>query len=259
MPSTNPVHQQIHTDGYAIITLDRPERRNALNLEIKQLLAEAVEALAGDPRVHALVITGAGGYFVAGTDIAEMRDMTPTEHTALQTGRLFEVVDRCEKPVIAAIEGYALGGGCELALACDIIIASRTARLGQPEINVGIMPGAGGTQRLLRTIGKYRTALLTLTGEPLSAEQAFNAGMLSEVCDEGAALQRACAIAARIAAQPPLAVRAIKALLATGEDAPLHSMLKLERSAFVQLFDSEDQKEGMTAFLEKRKPTYRGH
>lgn len=122
--------------------------------------------------------------------------------------------------MIAAIEGYALGGGCELALACDIIIASRTARLGQPEINVGIMPGAGGTQRLLRTIGKYRTALLTLTGEPLSAEQAFNAGMLSEVCDEGAALQRACAIAARIAAQPPLAVRAIKALLATGEDAP---------------------------------------
>lgn len=258
MTSSNPVRQQIHEDGYAIITLDRPVRRNALNLEIKQLLAQAVETLAADSRVHALVITGAGGYFVAGTDIAEMRDMTPTQHIELKTGRLFEVVDYCKKPVIAAIEGYALGGGCELALACDIIIASRTARLGQPEINVGIMPGAGGTQRLLRTIGKYRTALLTLTGDPLTAEQAFSAGMISELCEEGAALERACSIAARIALQPPLAVLAIKELLATGEDAPLHSMLKLERSAFVQLFDSNDQKEGMAAFMEKRKPVYQG-
>lgn len=259
MTSSSPVRQQIHEDGYAIITLDRPERRNALNLEIKKLLAQAVETLASDPRVHALVITGAGGYFVAGTDIAEMRDMTPTQHNSLQTGRLFEVVDGCKKPVIAAIEGYALGGGCELALACDIIIASRAARLGQPEINVGIIPGAGGTQRLLRTIGKYRAALLTLTGEPLTAEEAFNAGMISQLCEQGEALQRACTVARRIAQQPPLAVMAIKELLATGEDAPLHSMLKRERSHFVQLFDTQDQKEGMTAFLEKRKPVYRGH
>lgn len=258
MTDANVVRQQVLDEGYAILTLDRPERRNALNLDIKNRLADAVEALAALPSVRAIVLTGAGGYFVAGTDIAEMLDMTPAQHGTLRTGRLFEVVDRCPKPMIAAIEGYALGGGCELALACDIIVAARGARLGQPEINVGIMPGAGGTQRLLRTLGKYRTALLTLTGEAISAEQAYSAGMVSEVCEDGTALQRACELAGKIARQPPLAVAAIKELLATGEDAPLHSMLKLERSAFVQLFDSQDQKEGMRAFLEKRRPVYRG-
>lgn len=258
MSTSDIVRQQIFDDGYAVITLDRPERRNALNLDIKNRLADAVNALQANSSVRAIVLTGAGGYFVAGTDIAEMLDMTPAQHRALQTGRLFEVVDQCPKPLIAAIEGYALGGGCELALACDIIVCSRSARLGQPEINVGIMPGAGGTQRLLRTIGKYRTALLTLTGEAISAEQAYAAGMISELCDEGSALQRACELAGKIARQPPLAVAAIKELLASGEDAPLHSMLKLERSTFIELFDSHDQKEGMSAFLEKRKPAYRG-
>jgi len=257
MPS-HVVTTQIHADGYAVVTLDRPERRNALNLEIKNLIADAIETLERDASVRAIVLTGAGGYFVAGTDIAEMLDMTPAQHGALRTGRVFEVVDRCRKPLIAAIEGYALGGGCELALACDIIVAARTAKVGQPEINVGIMPGAGGTQRLLRTIGKYRTALLTLTGEAIGAEEAFLAGLVSQLCDDGAALETACALARKIARQPPLAVAAIKELLATGEDAPLHSMLKLERSTFVQLFDSHDQKEGMRAFLEKRKPSYQG-
>jgi len=258
MATADPVRYEIHLDGYAIITLDRPERRNALNLDIKNRLADAVAILDADPAVRAIVLTGAGGYFVAGTDINEMLDMSPSQHHALRTGRLFEAVDRCRKPMLAAIEGYALGGGCELALACDIIVAARTARFGQPEINVGIMPGAGGTQRLLRTLGKYRTALLTLTGEPIGAEEAFIAGLVSTLCDEGEALERACALARRIARQPPLAVQAIKELLATGEDAPLHSMLKLERSTFIQLFDTQDQKEGMRAFLEKRRPRYEG-
>lgn len=257
MTATNIVRQQ-RFDGYAVITLDRPERRNALNLEIKNRLADAVEALEADADVRVIILTGAGGYFVAGTDIAEMRDMTPSQHGVLDTGRLFEVVDRCRKPLIAAVEGYALGGGCELALACDIIVASRTARLGQPEINLGIIPGAGGTQRLLRTIGKYRTALLTLTGEAIDAQQAYMAGMVSQLCDEGHALEHAHKLAAKIASQPPLAVAAIKDLLHKGEDAPLHSMLKLERATFIGLFDSADQKEGMTAFLEKRPPRYRG-
>lgn len=258
MTTTEPVRHDLHPDGYAVVTLDRPERRNALNLDIKNRLADTLARLDADPAVHAIVLTGAGGYFVAGTDIAEMLDLTPSQHHALRTGRLFEVVDGCRKPVLAAIEGYALGGGCELALACDIIVAARTARFGQPEINVGIMPGAGGTQRLLRTLGKYRTALLTLTGEPIGAEEAFVAGLVSTLCEEGQALERACTLARRIAQQPPLAVAAIKELLATGEDAPLHSMLKLERSTFIQLFDSQDQKEGMRAFLEKRPPRYQG-
>lgn len=256
-PPTSLVHLSLH-DGCAVITLDRAERRNALNLEIKHLIADAVIACENNPDVHVVIITGAGGYFVAGTDIAEMADMTPLQHSLQATGRVFEVLRQCSKPLIAAVEGYALGGGCELALSCDIIIAARGARFGQPEINVGIMPGAGGTQRLLRTIGKYQTALLTMTGEAINAEQAFANGMVSQLCDDGQALETALQTGHKIAVKPPLAIKAIKEMLTIGQDAPLQTMLSLERKTFTLLFGSHDQQEGMAAFLQKRAPVYRG-
>lgn len=245
-------------DGIAVVTIDRPDRRNALNLEVKARLADEVAGLIADDTVQVIVLTGSGGYFVAGTDIAEMATMTPTQHVALATDRVFNVLRRCPKPLIAAIEGYALGGGCELALSCDMIIAGRSVKLGQPEIRVGIMPGAGGTQRLVRVMGKYRAMKLMLTGEPVSAPDALAVGMLSEMVDDGQALPRALELARTIVGMPPLAVRAIKEAVQLGQDAPLETALALERKAFLMLFDSADQKEGMGAFLEKRKPRFSG-
>jgi len=253
-----PVSVSIAAPGVAVITIDRPARRNALNLEVKRLLTDFVLQLGADDGVKVIVLTGAGSYFVAGTDIDEMLDMTPTSHTLNATDQVFTTLRHSTKPLIAAVEGYALGGGCELALACDLIVAAEGARFGQPEIRVGIMPGAGGTQRLLRTIGKYQALRMMLTGEAVTATQAFACGMVSELCPDGEALNRALALAATIAAMPPLAVRAIREVVQQGQDAPLESALLLERKAFQLLFDTQDQQEGMRAFLEKRAPQFQG-
>lgn len=261
MPEIGPKHQPVlcrrDADGVAVVTIDRPERRNALNLEVKSRIAEVVSELVADDTVRVIVLTGSGDYFVAGTDIAEMATMTPAQHVTLGTDHVFNVMRRCPKPLIAALEGYALGGGCELALTCDMIIAGRSTKLGQPEIRVGIMPGAGGTQHLLRTIGKYRASKMVLTGEPVAAPDALAMGLLSEMVEDGRALSRALELAKTIAAMPPLA-RAIKEVMHLGQDVPLETAFALERKAFVKLFDSADQKEGMNAFLEKRKPLFRG-
>jgi enoyl-CoA hydratase len=253
-----PVTWAIADGSVAVVTVDRPRRRNALNLEVKRLLTTAVLALDADPAVRVIVLTGAGGYFVAGTDIDEMAGMTPTSHTLEATDQVFATLRGCRTLLIAAVEGYALGGGCELALACDLIVAARGARFGQPEIKVGIMPGAGGTQRLLRTIGKYQALRMMLTGEPIAAADAFACGLVSELCADGDALAKALALAENIAAMPPLAVRAILEVVQQGQDAPLDTALLLERKAFQVLFDSQDQKEGMRAFLEKRPAQYQG-
>ncbi|MDC7785316.1 enoyl-CoA hydratase-related protein [Rhodoplanes sp. TEM] len=245
-------------DRVAIVTIDRPERRNALNLEVKGLIAGAIETLAADDSVQVIVLTGAGGCFVAGTDIAEMVAMTPQTHVAQRTGHVFDVLRHCPKILIAAVEGYALGGGCELALCCDMIVAGEDAAFGQPEIRVGIMPGAGGSQRLIRAIGKYRAMKLMLTGEAVKAPEALAMGMITEVVAKGGALDRALALARTVTTMPPLAVRAVKEVVGLGQDVPLETALALERKAFVMLFDSADQTEGMTAFLEKRKPVYQG-
>ena len=258
MTSPEPVTQHHASDGVAVITLNRPERRNALNLDIKARIADAVLALEADTSVRVIVLTGAGGCFIAGTDIAEMEPMGPAQHQALATDRMFTVLRHCPKILIAAVEGYALGGGCETALCCDMIVAGESARFGQPEIRVGVMPGAGGTQRLLRTIGKYRTMKLALTGEALTATEAFQAGLLSEIVPDGSALDRALALASTVAAMPQLAVHAIKDVVQLGQDVPLETALALERKAFIQLFDTSDQKEGMRAFLEKRPPRFEG-
>lgn len=241
-----------------VVTIDRPERRNALNLAVKAGIVRAVQTFDSDDAVAAIVLTGAGNAFVAGTDIAEMAGMTPSDHVRLDTDRVFHIVRGAGKPVIAAVEGYALGGGCELALACDLIVAADDAQFGQPEIRVGIMPGAGGTQRLLRTAGRYKTLLWTLTGDAIPAREAHAANLVSELVPPGGALARALALGEKIAAMPPLAVRAIRDAVRLGADVPLETALALERRYFERLFDSQDQKEGMRAFLEKRKPVYQG-
>lgn len=241
-----------------ILTIDRPERRNALNLQVKQEIIDQLKALEQDPGISAVVLTGSGGYFVAGTDIAEMSTMRPNDHVRLDTDRVFHVVRQLNKPVIAAVEGFALGGGCELALACDIIIAAEDAKFGQPEIRVGIMPGAGGTQRLLRAAGRYKALLWSLTGVMIAASDAYVANVVSELVSPGQALARSIELAGQIAGMPPLAVQSIRDAVRLGGDVPIDTALALERRYFERLFDSEDQKEGMRAFLEKRTPQYQG-
>ncbi|TAA40804.1 enoyl-CoA hydratase-related protein [Pseudoxanthomonas winnipegensis] len=243
----------------AVVTLSRPARRNALNLQVKRELVDALEGALADAEVAAIVLTGARGYFVAGTDIAEMADMRPIDHVLQRSGHLFEVVRGASKPIIAAVEGYALGGGCELALACDLIVAAEDARFGQPEIKVGIMPGAGGTQRLLRAAGRYKAALWALTGEMIPAGEAYAANLVSRLVPSGQALDAAREIALQIAGMPPLAVQAIREALRLGADAPLDTALSLERRLFERLFDTADQREGMRAFLEKRAAVFSGH
>lgn len=254
----SPVQVSIHETGIAIITIVRPKKLNALNFEVKKMLADCVEKLSQDHNVGIIVLTGAHGTFVAGTDIAEMAELSPTNHTLLVTDRVFTVLRHSQKILIAAVEGYALGGGCELALACDIVIAGEGSKFGQPEICVGIMPGAGGTQRLSRIIGKYRAMKMILTGEILQAQEAFAMGLLSEVVPDGKSLGRAIEMGRTILKMPPLAVNAIKEIMQAGQDVPLATALLLERKAFQLLFDTEDQKEGMQAYLEKRDPVYHG-
>jgi enoyl-CoA hydratase/carnithine racemase len=242
-----------------LLTIERAAKRNALSLHIKAELADAVSRCAADPEVRAIVLTGAGGVFVAGTDVAEMVEMNPLDHVHAQTDRVFTALRNCSKPLIAAVEAYALGGGCELALCCDIVIAGSSARFGQPEIRLGIMPGAGGTQRWVRAMGSYRALPYLLSGESLTAEDALAAGLISEVAPQGEALQRAMALATTIAALPPLAVKAIKASVKLGENAGLDAALAFERHNFQLLFGSHDQREGMRAFLEKRVAHFEGH
>ncbi len=253
-----PVTWSCDAQGIATIRLNRPERLNALNLQVKRLIEQAIAELEANTQVRVIILTGENGVFVAGTDIAEMRDLTPAEHDSEKTGQVFLALRRCQKPLIAAVEKFALGGGFELALACDLIIAGDKTRFAQPEIRVGIMPGAGGTQVLLRTIGKYRTMKLVLTGEQIDAQQALAMGLISEVVESDGAYTRAVELATIICGMPPLAVAAIKRVVNEGQDMPLTAALERERAAFKSLFDSEDQVEGMQAFLEKRAPKYKG-
>jgi enoyl-CoA hydratase len=242
----------------AVLALNRPSRKNALNLLLKRRLVDVIVALEADQTVTVIVLTGSNGIFAAGSDIAEMENMSPSDHVHGRTDEVFHVIRNAKKPVIAAVEGYALGGGCELALACDMIIAADDAQFGQPEILVGIMPGAGGTQRLLRAAGPYKTLLWTLTGQKISAHQAYASNVISALVPPGDALTHSVQIGTAIANMPPLAVQSIREVIRLGVDAPLDAALALERRYFERLFDTSDQKEGMRAFLEKRAPNYQG-
>ena len=246
------------SDAIAIVRLNRPEVRNALNLTIRQEMAEIFRTLAEDRKLRCVVLTGNDQAFAAGADIADMSQIDAIEMFHRHTERLWAAVGECPVPVIAAVNGFALGGGLELAMHADIIIAGKSAQLGQPEVKVGIMPGAGGTQRLTRAIGKFRAMLLCLTGEMVSAQEAFDMGLVSRVVEDEDVLNAALKLAEKIASMPPIAVAQIKEVILTGADIPLSAALALERKAVQVLFASKDKSEGMSAFLEKRRPNYSG-
>ena len=245
-------------EAVALVRINRPEARNALNLEVRKLLSRYLTELSEDSTTRAVVITGNEKSFAAGADIKEMADLGTIE--ALQRGihRLWQSIGSCRKPVIAAVSGYALGGGCELAMTCDIIVAGESASFGQPEVKIGILPGGGGTQRLTRAVGKYKAMKYVLTGELFSAREALDMGLVSEVVPDPEVEGRAIDLARQIAALPPLAVQLAKEAVIAGMDAPLTSALALEAKSLQILFSSHDQKEGMRAFIEKRKPKFEG-
>ena len=242
----------------ALLRLNRPDRLNALNLELRETLASHFTQLASDDAVRCVVLTGDEKAFAAGADVAELAQRTPADPAFARVRAAWAPIERYPRPIIAAINGFALGGGCELAMHCDIIVAGEGAKLGQPEVKLGIMPGAGGTQRLVRAVGKFAAMRWLLTGDPLSAAEAHRLGLVTEVVADGEVLKRALEIAARIAAQAPLALAAIKDAVLRGADLPLEAGLRLEGERFQELFATEDRAEGMRAFLEKRKPEFKG-
>jgi enoyl-CoA hydratase len=246
-------------DGVAVVTLDRPEVLNALDYRTLGELVDALEKLDADESVRCVVITGAGDRaFAAGADIKEMADATPVTLTVANNFARWERLRRIRVPLIAAVRGFALGGGNELAMACDMVIAGDDATFGQPEIKIGIMPGAGGTQRLPRAVGKAKAMEMILTGRNMSATEALERGLVSEVVAREETLPEALKLAAEVASMPPLAVRAAKESVNRAYELSLEAGLEFERRNFFLLFSSEDQKEGMAAFIEKRKPTWKG-
>jgi len=244
------------SDPIAVVRLNRPQVRNALSTAVRELLAEHFTTLGADDTTRCIIITGGDAVFAAGADLRDMVERTPIDMMGRRD--YWGPIARCPKPVIAAVNGYAFGGGCELAMLADIIVAGEGASFGQHEVRVGIMPGAGGTQRLTRAVGKYRAMKMLLTGEPVPAREALIMGLCSEVVPDGEVMSRALAIAQTIAALPPLAILQIKEAVLAGQDSSLETAVLLERKAFQVLFASDDQKEGMRAFLEKRKPEFRG-
>lgn len=242
----------------AVIRMNRPEARNALNQAVRSGLAEHFTALGADPDVRAIVLTGGDTVFAAGADLRDLADRGAIEILLRNNHLLWQAIADCPKPVIAAVNGLAWGGGCELAMHADLIVAGENASFCQPEVKVGVMPGAGGTQRLTRAVGKFKAMKMVLTGLPVSAREADAMGLVSEVVADADVQARALELAALIARRPPLAVTQIKEVLLAGADAALDTGLMLERKAFQLLFASHDQKEGMHAFLDKREPQFTG-
>ena len=243
-----------------LIRIERPEALNALNGDIVAAIAAAIDACEADENIGCIVIAGTDKAFAAGADIDAMADYDYMHayKTDYVTGT-WERVKTTRKPVIAAVAGFVLGGGCELAMMCDMIFAADTARFGQPEIRLGTMPGAGGTQRLPRAVGKAKAMDMCLTGRMMDAAEAERSGLVSRVVPAADLLDTALKVAAEIAGMPPLAATQIKEVVLAGQDASLDTALLLERKAFNLLFASQDQKEGARAFLEKRPPNYTGN
>ena len=246
-------------DGHVgIIWLNRPEVLNALSLELMKKLVAQLEAYDDDPNIHAILLSGSERVFAAGADITDMADASTFEMYNRKQFARWERIKKISKPIVAAISGYALGGGCELAMHCDIIIASETAKFGQPEINIGVMPGAGGTQRLTRAVGKATAMDVVLSGRFLSAREALNAGLVSRVVPKENFYDEALRIAHILAEKPPFALRLAKEGVLKAHELPLSEGLEYERRLFYMLFSTEDQKEGMKAFIEKRRPEFKG-
>jgi enoyl-CoA hydratase len=246
-------------DGVGLVTIDRQDALNALSFDLLDELADTLEELDRDPACRAIVLTGAGTRaFAAGADIRELAGQTPVTLTTENRFASWDRIGAVRTPVVAAVRGFALGGGCELAMACDIIVAGEDAEFGQPEIRLGVMPGAGGTQRLTRALGKGRAMEMILTGRSISAREAEARGLVTRVVPAEATLDAALELAARIASQAPLAVLAAKEAVKIAEELPLAAGLDHERRAFFLLFGSDDQSEGMAAFAEKRVPHWTG-
>ena len=247
-------------NGVATVTINRPEKRNALNGAVRAELVRALDELLPNDDARVVVFTGAGEKaFIAGADIAEFAQRTPLEQRAAMSGRvIFDEIAAYPKPTIAMINGFALGGGCELALACDVRIAARSAKLGQPEVKLGILPGGGGTQRLPRLVGAGNALRLTLTGELIDAEEAARIGLVEMVVADDELRGRTYEIAAAIAAHSPVALRLIKDGIRAAAEMPLSAGLRYERELFITAFASDDRTEGVTAFLERRPPEFRG-
>jgi enoyl-CoA hydratase len=246
-------------EGVALVTIDRQEALNALSFDLLDELADELARLDADEGCRAIVVTGAGTKaFAAGADIKELAVQTPITLTNENRFAVWDRIGAVGTPTIAAVRGFALGGGCELAMSCDMIIAGDDAQFGQPEIKLGVMPGAGGTQRLTRAIGKARAMELILTGRTIRAAEAEAMGLVTKVVPAVRTLDEAIALAARIAAQPPVAVRAAKQAILRAHELSLSAGLDFERRAFFLLFASDDQTEGMAAFSEKRPPRWTG-
>ena len=245
-------------DRTALVRLNRPKQLNALNGAVMDALCSELEALDRDDTVRAIVVTGNERAFAAGADIGEMANATPVE--MLLTNRIgqWDRIRRITKPVIAAVNGWALGGGCELAMTLDLIVAGEGAKFGQPEIGIGVIPGAGGTQRLTRAIGKSKAMAMVLAGEPITAAEAERAGLVARVSQDELVVEDALALAAIIATKSPLALRLAKEAVNAAYEMSLTDALAHERRLFYLLFASEDQKEGMRAFIDKRKPEWKG-
>lgn len=242
----------------AHIQLNRPKELNALNAQLMTELRDALQQMDKDDAIHAVVLSGNEKAFAAGADIKEMADKNTVDMYLEDKFSVWDAIKKIKKPIIAAVSGFALGGGCELAMMCDMIVASETAQFGQPEIKIGVMPGAGGTQRLTRAVGKARAMEMILTGKFISAAEALQAGLINKIIPVELYLEEAIKLASEIAQMPPLAVKMAKESVLKAFETSLEEGLAYERKNFYMLFSSIDQKEGMKAFIEKRKAEFKG-
>ncbi|MBW2031881.1 MAG: enoyl-CoA hydratase/isomerase family protein [Deltaproteobacteria bacterium] len=240
----------------ATIIFSRPEALNALNNQTRSEFKEALEEVKGDDSIRAVILTGEGRAFIAGSDIKELKDTTPLQ--AHDIKRLGEMIEELEKPVIAAVNGFALGGGCEIVMACDIIIASDKAKFGQPEVNIGVIPGGGGTQRLQRMVGVHRAKELIFTGDIIDAREAERIGLVNKVVPAEELMTKATEIARKISKKSPAAIRLAKAAINRGMRTDLGAGLAYERELYSLSLSTDDKIEGINAFIEKREPKYKG-
>ena len=245
-------------DQIGIVTLNRPTVLNALSHDLMDELVKALEEFDRDENIRVIILTGSERAFAAGADIKEMSDETTISIMNKDRFATWDRVRCIKKPIIAAVSGFALGGGCELVMTCDMIVASETAQFGQPEINIGVIPGAGGTQRLTRVVGKHKAMEIILTGRSITAQEAHAMGLVNRIAPVELYLDEAKALAKEIAKKSPVAVKLAKEAILKSFDGSLVEGLEFERKNFYMLFSSEDQKEGMRAFLEKRQATFTG-
>ena len=250
--------EERHAPHIALIRLNRPKELNALNLQLMLEIKQALIDLDNDPEVRCIVITGNERAFAAGADIKQMAGKGAIDMLKIDQFSTWDQIRKTKKPIIAAVSGFALGGGCELTMLCDMIIASETAQFGQPEIKIGVMPGAGGTQRLTRAVGKAKAMEMVLTGEFINADEAYRIGLVNKVVPVELYLKEAINMASKIAAQSPIAIQLAKESVLKAFEMPLQEALYFERKNFYMLFATEDQKEGMNAFVEKRRPDFKG-